>query len=302
LSFQPRLGLALTGHHLDLAEILELARLADRSAFDVLLLDGDEARVPRRPRARLYDPASLRAAALAVTRRISIGAIQLPGFTPIVQVARALATQQLASGGRTFAFLGVGSGRHVEDLGLAPWTRLASERVRALEESLQVLRLLQSDEPISFHGRFNRLRRVTCPATPHPIPLVVAAAGPRAVAIAAERADVWDANVPPLRSRLAALRRGSVSHPETWIWVFARPDASLEAGIAAYRSQCPWFRPLTEEEYREALLVGDPTGWPERVTELRRELGVTCIILDLIGLDAESCARVIQAHRDRRPN
>ncbi len=295
--FESRLGVALTGHHLDWKESIRLGRLAERAGFDLAIVDGDETRIPRRPHAELYDGAALRGALLQRTRRIRVASIELPGFRSVTTTARCLATQQLISGGRVLCFLGVGSGRHVRDLGLPSWTTQSSERLRALEESLWLLRQLWQGQPVRWDGPFERLHEVTSPRPEPSIPICVAAARPKAVALAAQQADIWDANVPPLSRFLDPLRARLGRLPDTWIWVFGRPDLTLDETVDAYRRHCPWFPPLTRSEYQSALLYGAPNSWPQRIETLRSTLDLACIILDLIGLAPSDVERALAPWR-----
>ena len=294
-----RLGVALSGHTRSWDETLALASAAETAGFDVVFVDGDEARIAGRPEARIYDGGLLSAAVLHATQRIHCASIRLPGFSHVAQVARALATTQLTTGGRALGFFGVGSGRHLQSLGLPPWT--AAERVAALGETLEALRALWRGLPVTLRGTHTCLEEITAP-TPEPaVPIVVAAARPRALELVARHADVWDANVPPLRRCLEPLRPHVPERIPIWLWVLARPDLREDQAIAQYRRWWPWFPELGATEYREALLFGDPAAWPERLARLREELGIDLAVLDLIGLETREAHRVLRAMRAAEP-
>jgi len=289
----PRLGAALSGHWLALDAILRLARLADELGFEALFVDGDETALDARGRAPLYDGPALGQAALHATERVRVGAIRLPGFAHPVLLARNLATQQQLSGGRALAFFGIGSGRHLARLGLA---HLApADRIGWLDETLAALRALLAGHEVSADGPHVRLDRVrSAPADPPP-PLIVAAAGPRALRLAARRADILDANVPPLRECVEPLREQLGRSMETWIWVFARPDASAADALAAYRKLCPWFAGYPPQRLERAVLCGDPAHWSSRLAELRSELAIDLPVVDLSGLDEAAARRALEA-------
>jgi len=230
---------------------------------------------------------------LARTRRMHAGSIRLPGYTQVVHVAHALATLHATSEGRAIGFFGVGSGRHVTDLGLPQWT--PGQRVAALDESLEMVRALWTGEPVQRHGRFFTLHDVTAPPPISPPPIVIGAAGPRALRVVERHADVWDANDPPLLEHLTPRREQLKRELETWLWIFARPDASEADAIAGYRRHCPWFPELDPSQYRRCLLFGDPRAWPMRLTEMREELAIDVAILDLIALPEASARRALQA-------
>jgi alkanesulfonate monooxygenase SsuD/methylene tetrahydromethanopterin reductase-like flavin-dependent oxidoreductase (luciferase family) len=295
-----RRGVALCGHWLSLASVCRLAAQAEARGFEVLFVDGDTGEVPARDDAPLYDPAVLQAAALAATARLQVGAIRLPEFYgSAALIARSLATLQAHSGGRALAFFGVGAGRHGSALGLRALG--PAERIAALAETLEVLRPLLSGVRVTREGEHVRLRGArSTPCVPVP-PLIVAAARPRALALVARHADVWDANLPPLRELLEPARAQLGRALPTWIWVFARPGASAPAAAAAYRRLCPWFGGLSAQQSERAVLGGDPLQWPARLGELAAELAVDLVVLDLIGLDEAAAARAIAAFPQALP-
>lgn len=290
-----RVGVALGGHWLSLAALRRIAHVADERGFDALFVDGDDTRVARRPDAPLYDPSALCAALLAAAARLRVGAIRLPGFASASAVARSLATQQIASGGRALGFFGVGAGRHPESVGLPAWS--VRERIAHLDELLEAVRALLAGGEVSTHGRYVRLERATAARAEPPPPIIVAAAGRRALQLVERHADVWDANLPPLSRCIEEARAHLTRSLETSIWVFARPDASLEEAYAAYRRHCPWFPLLAPAERKAALLWGDPAHWGSRLAELCAELSVQLPVLDLSGLDEAGALRALTGLR-----
>jgi len=294
-----RLGAALSGHWLELDAVLRLARLADELGFDALFVDGDETALDAGGRAPLYDGPGLVQAVLHTTQRLRAGAIRLPGFAHPVLIARNLATLQQASGGRALGFFGVGAGRHGARLGLPALS--PGERIAWLDETLAAVRALLAGGEVSAAGRHLQLERAQSAAAVPAPPLIVAAAGPRAARLAARRADVLDANVPPVRECVEPLRDALGRPMETWIWVFARPDASATEALAAYRKLCPWFAGHPPERLERALLHGDPATWPARLAELRGELGIALPVVDLSGLDEAAARHALLALAPAKP-
>jgi alkanesulfonate monooxygenase SsuD/methylene tetrahydromethanopterin reductase-like flavin-dependent oxidoreductase (luciferase family) len=290
-----RVGVALGGHWLSLDAVRRIARAAEARGVEALFVDGDDARVASRPAAPLYDPGALCATLLADSERLRVGALRLPGFAAASAVARSLATQQIASAGRALGFFGVGAGRHLESVGLPAWS--AKERIAHLDELLDAVRALLAGGEVSRRGSYVRLQCATAPRPEHPLPIVVAAAGRRALELVDRHADVWDANVPPLARHLEPARAYLKRALETSIWVFARPDASLEQSYAAYRRHCPWFPELAPTERERALLWGDPAEWAARLAALCAELEIQLPVLDLSGLDEASALRALSGLR-----
>ena len=287
------LGVALTGHHLRLPSVLRLARRAETLGYDVVMVDGDTGAVPSRPETPVYEGLTLAGLALTSTGSIRVGSIRLPFFWNPVLLARGLCTLQEVSHGRARAFFGVGPGRGFGRIGIPD--RSPSERLAWLDEVLEALRPLLRGEPVTRRGTYVGMEEVRLPVTGAPPPIVVAAAGQRALELVDAHADVWDANVPPLRERLEPLREKIRRPIETWIWVFARPGESVEQAASAYRKHCPWFSEVSDSDLPRALLWGEPERCRDHLRGLRSELCVARPILDLIGLGEEEAVRALEA-------
>lgn len=125
------------------------------------------------------------------TRRLFVGSLVTDVLRrhPMV-VAGLFATLSHLAPGRVILGLGAGGGTSHFPFGIemdAPAPRL--------REGIRVIRALwdaDSRLPASFTGRFFTLRRAVLPIRPaHPVPIYVAACGPRMRALAAAKADGW---------------------------------------------------------------------------------------------------------------
>ena len=286
------LGVSFTGHWLALDAVLRLARRADELGFALVLVDGDAGVASPEPGRPVYDPTSLVAAVAGATQRAQIGAIHVAHFWNAALLARSLATQQELASGRLVAVFGVGAGRETRRLGLAQPG--PGERVARLEETVAAVRALLAGQTVTASGRFVSLERARITPPTRPVPIAISAARPRALAVAARHADVWDANVPPLPARVDPLRARLGRPLPTWIWVFARPGASRGEAAAAYRATAPWFADLSAEEAERAVLWGDPERCRETLARMRGEL-VALPIADLAGLDEAQASRALAA-------
>jgi alkanesulfonate monooxygenase SsuD/methylene tetrahydromethanopterin reductase-like flavin-dependent oxidoreductase (luciferase family) len=143
---------------------------------------------------------------LARTRSLVVGHLVLcdPLRHPAV-LARQATTLDHASGGRFE--LGIGWGSVPDELdafgvGAAP----PRERVARLGESLDVVRALWTGEPVTYDGRFFRLRRAQQrPAPTRRIPIVVGGVGERTLDLVRSHADWWNVPIQSL-DRLDELR------------------------------------------------------------------------------------------------
>jgi len=136
-------------------------------------------------------------AAAAVTSRIRLGTfVASPNFRHPVPFAKELATIDDIAGGRML--LGVGSGGTGFDafvLGQAELTpRQRHERFTEFVEHLDTLLRFEADGPISFTGEWftaKDARMVGTPAQSPRLPFVLAANGPKGLALVAKHGQGW---------------------------------------------------------------------------------------------------------------
>ncbi|GAB3123783.1 LLM class flavin-dependent oxidoreductase [Streptomyces calidiresistens] len=162
------------------------------------------------------------AAAAGATSRITLGTmVASPNFRHPVDFAKELVSLDDISGGRMVCGVGAGAEGHDARIrGDRPLSR--RERGSRFEEFVDLLDRLLREKRTTLHGQWYTVEDVVvqpeCLAAPR-LPLAVAAAGPRGMALAARYADVWvtsgapnsfeseryDRVVPLLKEQLAAL-------------------------------------------------------------------------------------------------
>lgn len=289
----PPLGVALTAHWLQLEAVLRLVRRAEALGYALVVVDGDAAIADASPERPIYDTTALSTAAALATEHARIAAIHFPLLWNALLLARSLATRQQLARGRLVGLFGVGAKRASHRLGLAEPE--GAERVERLDEMLDALRALLSGEVVTRHGRFTSLERASVSLSIAPVPIAVSAAGVGALEVVRRHADIWDANVPPLRERLLPLRDRLGRALPTWCWVFARPGANFDDASRAYRRHAPWFRGLAASEAERAILYGEPERCREKVARLREELDLALPIIDLTGLDETGAMSALEA-------
>jgi coenzyme F420-dependent glucose-6-phosphate dehydrogenase len=171
-------------------ELLELTLEAERLGFDSVALS-DHFQPFRHTGG--HAPAALPwlGAAVARTRRVRIGTSVL---TPTLRhhpamIAQAFATLGCLAPGRVF--LGVGTGESLNEVPPLDidWPGFG-ERLGRLREAVELIRLLWSDERVSYRGRYYRTRLATVYDKPdRPVPILIAAAGQRAARYVGEAGD-----------------------------------------------------------------------------------------------------------------
>jgi alkanesulfonate monooxygenase SsuD/methylene tetrahydromethanopterin reductase-like flavin-dependent oxidoreductase (luciferase family) len=164
---------------------------------------------------------TLLAALAAQTERLELGVIVTSNrLRAPALLAKMAATVDVISGGRLVFGLGAGGSAVADPTGRELVEReyraygidvvSPGEAVGALGESLAIARRLWTEpEPFDFAGAHYQLTGAVCepkPVRAH-LPVMVGAAGPRALRVVAEHADIW--NCPTLGPDVAGFRARS---------------------------------------------------------------------------------------------
>jgi alkanesulfonate monooxygenase SsuD/methylene tetrahydromethanopterin reductase-like flavin-dependent oxidoreductase (luciferase family) len=125
-------------------------------------------------------------------------------------VAKQAAVLQLLSGGRLI--LGIGAGwKQNESQAYGYDFQRAKVRLDQLEESVQIIRKMWTEDAPTFHGKYYSIDNAYCSPRPDPVPpLLIGGFGPkRTLKIVAKYADwcnIYDADLDFCRARLGVLR------------------------------------------------------------------------------------------------
>jgi alkanesulfonate monooxygenase SsuD/methylene tetrahydromethanopterin reductase-like flavin-dependent oxidoreductase (luciferase family) len=241
------------------------------------------------------------------TSRVHFGSLVAPlSFRdPVLLARQALALDDL-SGGRMV--LGLGAGwmeREHEmfgyDLGDVP-TRSAR-----LGEGLELItRLLRSDDPVSYHGRFYQLQEAVLLPRPQRHggpPVMVGGAGPRrTLPLVARHADIWNGqHMTPAEFRersalLDDLIRAEERHPKdvrrtmTFIAICGRDEAEFARRLSWIRRLVPIWGQASLDDlmafFQQELkaFVGTPHELIEYIQDFAAA-GVDEIMLQWTGMD-----------------
>ena len=242
------------------------------------------------------------AAVAAITQRVELGTLVTPPFfrNPAI-LAKQVATVDQISNGRAIVGLGAGwFGAEFEGYG-CEFPSLG-ERMRALDETAQILELLWTEERASFEGKHFSLRDAVC--EPKPIrrpPLLIGGGGERVLmGIAARRADIWN-NMAVAQAELAtkieALRRrcDELDRDFDAIEISQQCVVVLAADEPAARTALAKAHKIYGGHMGAALEEHGIWGSPERVIEgieRHRELGCTSFVIEFFGRDTREPARL----------
>lgn len=182
-----RFGISLVPATERLDRIRELVRVADDTALDLVGIQDHPYQH------HFLDTWALIPTLLAETKRISFftDVANLPLRPPAV-MAKAAASLDVLGGGRFE--LGLGAGGLPDVIaGFGGPRRTAGEAVEALDEAIDVIRLLWSSErSVSFEGKHYRLDGARPgPQPAHPIGIWVGAFKPRMLRLVGRKADGW---------------------------------------------------------------------------------------------------------------
>ena len=238
------------------------------------------------PSARL-DAMTVLAALSALTRRLRLGALVMGNhFRHPVMTAKIVGALDHVSGGR--AELGLGQGGNKEEHvnhGMAhpPF----KERLEHLDEGLQVIRALWTQDKATFAGKHYRLDGVEY--EPKPVqkpypPIIVGGSGMGTMRIAARHADEWNTTEVPLKTQATLVERMKelcaeegrdfstlrLSHQLT-MQLLDKPEAErfLERQVEQ-ASRNPRFKlhpeyTSIEDQVRDTVIVGGPEEMKEAV-------------------------------------
>jgi F420-dependent oxidoreductase-like protein len=241
------------------------------------------------------------------TQRIKFGPLVTPlSFRNPMLTARMASAVDDLSGGRLI--LGVGAGWQEREHTNFGFDLLdVPQRLARFQEGLEVItRLLRSDQPVSFSGRFYRLHEaILLPRPQRPgRPPILVGGGRSVLRMAARYAGEWNvafrsaAQFAELNARLNELLQengrepGDVRRSLMTGVVFGRNQAEVQHKAAA--------RKRTAEELRErGLVVGIPAEIVDQLNRLA-EAGVQRVMLQWLDLDdlagLEAMARGVLPH------
>ena len=250
--------------------------------------------------ANFLEPLTLLSWAAANTERIQLGtAVLLLALRNAPALARQISTMDYLSGGRLNLGISIG-GRPAEYLGLG---LKQSERVAHLRESITVLNLLLSGEPVTYSGRFYKLDEATVRpgvARPGGVPLYMGGRVDAVLQRAAEMTNGWIGGPfsPPEDYRT------TLDTVHEYARQIGRDSRDLEAGKLVYVSvdddkqrALEKLKPFISDYYGQRIDITEHGvfGPADEVIERLRafaDAGVTMFMLGVPTLDITHIERI----------
>jgi alkanesulfonate monooxygenase SsuD/methylene tetrahydromethanopterin reductase-like flavin-dependent oxidoreductase (luciferase family) len=157
----PTRGLVLKGGKPDFGTILNLAQNAENFGFDALWV-GDS--ILAKPR---LEPMTTLAAIASVCRKAMLGtSVLLPALRQPVVLAHALNTLDLISSGRLILGVGNGGPFEIYQKEFANCGIPIKQRISRTDETVQVMKMLWSEDHVSFSGKTCTLNDVSLEPKP----------------------------------------------------------------------------------------------------------------------------------------
>jgi len=254
------------------------------------------------PNLPILEAWSLLAAVAAVTERVQLGTLVTPPFfrNPAV-LAKQIATVDQISNGRTIAGLGAGWFEAEFSAYGCAFPSLG-ERMRALEETAEILKRLWTEEKATFEGTHFSVKDALF--EPKPVrrpPLLIGGGGERVLmGIAVRHADIWNNLAvfqPQLGAKVEALRRrcddlgrdfDDIEVSQQCVVVIAEDDESARAHMEKAKKIYGGHMGASLEEHG---IWGSPDAVIERI-ERHRALGCTFFPMEFFGRDTREPARL----------
>lgn len=231
------------------------------------------------------------------TRRIEFGPLVSPvSFRHPTQTARMACAVDDLSNGRLI--LGLGAGWNAREHNQFGWDLLGEqERFARFEEGLEVItRLLRSDEPVTFEGKYYRLKEAILLPRPQRSggpPILIGGNGPkRTLPLVVRYASEWNAvyltpgKFTQLNAQLDELLEGSGRQPSEVRrsmmtgCVFGRDQAEVQRRVAARTNGKRDAADLSNH----GVVVGTTTAMVDQLGRLA-EVGVQRVMLQWLDLD-----------------
>ncbi len=243
--------------------IRRVALAAEQLGYDSLWTT-DHIVVPEEnidPYGRVFESLTTLAMVAMLTQRVKLGAsiLVLPMRNPIL-AAKQIATIDVASGGRMIVGLGVGWNEKEYQFLHADF----HNRGKRLDEDIQLLRALWSNENVTFQGKFTQLDHAMSAPLPQQddhLPIWIGGNGESAWRRAAQYGDGWHATGPSPEEMAAGAKRIRELNPNKQLTISARLSIDFNPNTS------PTYQYRGNTRYR---LAGTPAAIRTRLAEYRQ--------------------------------
>lgn len=233
-----RFGLRIPQEITDFGELRHIAQTAEQLGYHSLWLFDHFFHFPFPENRSVLESWTLMSVLAGATSSIRLGTlVHCHGYRPPALLAKMAATLDVLSGGRLE--LGYGAGWHQEEFaGYGYEFPPIATRIRQMEEGLQIIKRLWTEESVSWRGKYHRLDAAICEPKPvqrpHP-PITIGGGGEQLLLRAVARyADIWNyfpAALPDYEHKVAVLEqhcRNAGRDPQTLARSLMTPTLTAE--------------------------------------------------------------------------
>ena len=254
------------------------------------------------PQLPILEAWSQLAAVAAVTQNVELGTLVTPPFfrNPAV-LAKQIATVDQISGGRVIPGFGAGW-FEAEFSGYGCDFPPLGRRMKALEEGVELMKRMWSEEQVSYQGEFARTVDVRCEPKPvRPPPVLIGGGGEKVLmGIVARHADIWNNLAifqPQLAHKAEAMKRrcdelgrdfDTLEVSQQCTVVIAEDDATAKQHLEKAKKIYGGHMGGAIEEHG---IWGAPDQVIERI-QRHVDLGCTLFIIEFFGRDTRDPARI----------
>ena len=240
------------------------------------------------------------AAVAAITKNVGLGTLVTPPFfrNPAV-LAKQIATIDHISGGRVIAGLGAGWFEG-EFKGYGCEFPPVRERLRALEESVQIMKKMWTEESATFEGKHASIENVSCEPKPERVPrILIGGAGEKVLmGIVARHADIWNnmaASQAQLPEKIEAMKRrcdqegrdfDTLEVSQQCVVIIGADD---EAAKAALEKASRIYGGHMGGDLEKTGIWGPPQGVIDRIGRYV-DMGCTSFLIEFFGKDTREPA------------
>lgn len=268
------------------ARCVDLALLAEELGYDSLWVYDHVHNVPEPSNEAVFECWTTLAAISQRTTRIRLGQmVGCASYRNPALLAKVTANLDVISGGRLD--WGIGAGWYVDEYQAYGWAFPSNaERIRALQETVEIVGRLWSEPEVTYEGRIHSVRGAQCDPKPvqHPRPPIWIGGGGEQLTlrVVARHADRSNFGGKPeefahkceiLKEHCAAVGRDYDEITKTW-----SPDLFIrgtEAELSEAEPRSQWGEPF--ESWQAGNLVGTPDQVCEKL-ERYQELGMGGVV------------------------
>ncbi|WP_250009324.1 F420-dependent hydroxymycolic acid dehydrogenase [Actinoplanes sp. M2I2] len=264
-----KVGFVLSHEQFRTPQLVDFARHAERAGFDRVWAS-DHTQPWQDNQGHSMFPWLTLSQVAETTRALTFGTgvtCPLYRYHP-TQVAQAFASLGILAPGRVF--LGVGTGEALNELASTGQFGRYPERHDRLAEAIDLIREVWTGRRVSFRGTYYRTEQYKLYDRPaRPVPIYVAASGPKSAYLAGQRGDGWitgaaDFAKPQLQDAFAAGAAAAGKDPRTMpklVETFVVVGGKAEAEYAARR----WR--FTVDAFGDLLYVPNPVTIQQRAEQ-----------------------------------